>query len=118
MVPVVVASSVLGTDRIRSQVIELLSPLAPRLPAAWRKAADEGLRDPELATLAGKIGQLALDAAIGDDRYDSQSVETTDRFLERFTLRGLAPGDELGPLLASPVDALNWALAEPVEAAS
>lgn len=114
IVPVVVAGAIVGGDRIRSQVIDLLSPIAAHLPLAWRRAADQGLKDPELAALAGKVSQLALDVALSDSHFDHQAVEATEGFLDRFTMRGRAPGDELRPLLAEPRDVFEWALADPV----
>lgn len=113
MVPAVISGAILSVDQARDQTIELLSPLASNLARVSWTAAHQGLGDPELAALSGKVGQLAFDAAIADGRFDRESIKDTERFLDRFTMRGLAPGDELRPLLASPRGALDWALAEP-----
>lgn len=110
--PVTVWASLIYDDQARGQAIDMLSPAAASLRAIWRVASARGLADPELGRVAEKVAQLAVDAARRLDLVDGQSLRVTEEFLERFTMRGLSPADELRPLLGDPSASLAWALGD------
>ena len=115
MVPIVVTGSILYDDQSRGQAIDLLSPTAGQLHRMWRTATDEGFRNPVLTELAEKLGQHALEGARRSDLFDRHSIHVSEAFLDRFTMRGRAPADELRPLLTCADDIFNWTLLESTE---
>jgi glutamate--cysteine ligase len=109
-VPAVVVGSLLYADQARSATLELLEPLASDLNGVWDRAAREGLSDPLLGRLARQVADLTAEAARRQpERFAGPTVAATEAFLERFTLRGRCPGDELAELIPSPEKALAWA---------
>ncbi len=113
MVPLVVTGSVLYDEAARSAVIELLEPLAGDLRGAWRRAAAAGLEDPELAGLGRRVASLVVEAARRQpQRFDEDAVKATEDYLDRYTLRGLSPADEVALLLDDDSRALAWAAGE------
>lgn len=111
-VPAVLTAALLYDSEARAQVIGTLDCYSSRLDEIWRRAAGPGLSDPELARSAEKLARLAIDAACRAEGFDRSSVRSTEEFVDRFTLRGLTPGDELRPLLHDPSRALAWAVGE------
>lgn len=112
MVPLVMTAAVLYDDEARGQVIDLLSGSAGSLNGLLAMAAESGLAEPVLGRLSEKVARLAVDAACRQDRLDRQAVVDLEGFVDRFTLRGRAPADEMRPLLDDPPALLGWALAE------
>lgn len=110
MVPLVVAGSVLYDDRARSALIDLLEPLAGDLHSFWLRAAREGLNDPELGRVGRRLAALVVEAARRQpERFQERALEATEEYLDRFTLQGRAPADDLARLLDDPRQALAWA---------
>lgn len=99
-------------DRIR----EVLEPHRPRLPELLRAAAVTGVSDPALCALAVEVWSFALAGAarLPDGMIAPATLRRAEEFLDRFTVRGRCPADELAELLAvAPTAALDWA-AEPL----
>lgn len=111
-VPVALMASLLYDDGAREAALGLLGERRLELPGLWRKAAIDGVRDPELRDLACRLWMIGIDGArslpagfVGDDEI--AAIET---YLERFTSRGRMPTDEVLELLAEdPARALEWA---------
>ncbi|MGH8884824.1 MAG: glutamate-cysteine ligase family protein [Egibacteraceae bacterium] len=116
-VPVTLLAGLLYDDRARAAVRTILERYRRRLPALARRAAWVGVADPELCALAVETWSLAL---AGARRLHSGYVRPvdlvrTEAFLDRFTLRGRCPSDELREqLVVGQSAALTWA-SEPVE---
>lgn len=111
-VPLVMTSAVLYDQEARGQVIDLLSGGAGSLSRLLAMAAESGLTEPSLVRPAEKLARLAVEAACRHDRIDRQAVVELETFVERFTLRGQAPADEMRPLLDDPPALLRWTLAD------
>lgn len=112
MVPAVITAALLYDDHARGQAIEVMSRHAGDLAGVWRRAAVDGVASEDLKGAAEKLGRLAFEAACRDSRFHHRAITATERFLDRFTLRGLSPADELAPLLHDPSAALLWAAPE------
>jgi glutamate--cysteine ligase len=109
---VVLMTAALYDDRARTHALELLDGLQHRLPSMWRRASVEGVRDPELADLAGRVWGAALEGAhrLPLEYFGRTALAVAHEFLERFTYQGRMPADELGALQAQdPALALRWA---------
>lgn len=104
-----IAGAVLD-DRARDAIVALLEPHRADLPALARRCATDGLSDPRLCALAVEVWAYARDGAArlpGVTRADVSAIET---YVDRFTVRGRAPADELAELLAhDPLEARAWA---------
>lgn len=100
IVPAVIVAGILYDDQVRSQAIELMSRFVGRLELTWRTAAHAGLKDVELADIAFKLADLALEAARRSDMLDRRAISATVEFIDRFTQRGLSPADELRPMVS------------------
>jgi len=107
-VPIVFAGALLYDDVARGQVIETLSGTACRLDQTLTIAAETGLRSPLLARPAEKLARLAAETAGCDSRFPPEVVRRFEEFIDRFTLRGRAPSDEIRPLLDDPAALLTW----------
>ncbi|MDX1659616.1 MAG: glutamate-cysteine ligase family protein [Nitriliruptorales bacterium] len=84
-----------------------LAPVRERLPALLRRAAEAGLGDPEIADLADQVMRVAGDAVT---RRGHRQCDAAHEYLERYTLRGRSPSDELRELLdRDPSAAFGWA---------
>jgi glutamate--cysteine ligase len=86
--------------------------LRPELPALWRKAAIDGVRDPEIRDLACRLWKIGLDGArsLPVGYVDEDDIVAIVAYLEHFTSRGRMPTDEVLELLAEdPARALEWA---------
>ena len=114
-VPVVLLAGLLADPGARREALACLAPFRPQLPALMRRAATAGLRDPELARLAARVWPAALAGAgrLPPGTASPAHLALAARFLDRLTLRGRCPADELRAALArGPAAALAWA-AEP-----
>lgn len=112
-VPVVLLAGLLEDPAARGRACAVLERWRPRLPELWRRAAHQGVADPELCALATEVWSFALEgarrqAALG--RLTAAQAAAAEAFLDRFTLRGRCPADELRAALAQhPTAALAWA---------
>lgn len=109
---VALVTALLYDDRARAEALTALGPHRPLIDELWRRAAREGLRDPQLAGLARTVWAAA---AAGMDRLpvgfvDGEIQREAHAFLERFTFSNRSPGDELEALdREDPALALAWA---------
>jgi glutamate--cysteine ligase len=111
-VPVVLLTGLMDDPRARSQVRLALERYRERLPALWRRAATTGVADPALCALAVETWSSALDGAarLPPGHLPPGSLDQAEAFLDRLTLRGRCPADELRAALADgPARALAWA---------
>lgn len=115
-VPVTLLVGLLYDDRARAAVRGVLERHRGRLPAlAWR-AARVGVADPTLCAMAVETWSLALAGArrLPEGFVRRVDLGRAEDFLDRFTLRGRCPSDELRErLIVGPGAALAWAT-EPV----
>jgi glutamate--cysteine ligase len=111
-VPVVLLAGLLDDARARAHVRQMLEPYRARLPALWRRAASTGVADPALCALAVETWSFALQGAgrLPVAQLPAGGLAQAEAFLDRLTLRGRCPADELGAALADgPGRALAWA---------
>ena len=111
-VPVVLLAGLLEDAKARGQVRAVLDRLRAKLPALWQRAATVGLADPALCALVVETWSLALAGAarLPAGYLPADGLPATERFLDRFTVRGRCPADELRDALArGPAAALAWA---------
>jgi glutamate--cysteine ligase len=114
-VPVALLAGLLEDARARGQVRAVLEPNRAELPALWRRAATAGPAEPALCALAVETWSLALAGAarLPAGYLPAAELRRAESFLDRFTLRGRCPADELREALGrGPAAALAWA-AEP-----
>jgi glutamate--cysteine ligase len=112
-VPVVLLAGLLEDPAARVGARAVLERWQPKLPELWRRAARRGVADPELCALAATVWSFALEGAqrqAAQGRCAAAQVATAEAFLDRLTLRGRCPADELRAALAQgPAAALAWA---------
>ncbi len=110
-VPLTLVSGLVYDPVARERALGLLDGLCSRLHELWEKAATDGLRDPDIADLAGSVWELAVGGAerLPSGWLEDESLPRAVEFLERFTARGLAPADELrGVMRGGPSAVLSW----------
>lgn len=108
-VVLLIAGAVLD-DRARDAIVALLEPHRADLPALARRCATDGLSDPRLCALAVEVWAYARDGAARLRGVTRADVSTIEAYVDRFTVRGRAPADELAELLAhDPRGARAWA---------
>jgi glutamate--cysteine ligase len=111
-VPVTLTAALLYDDTAREMAISLLDGYRATLPEIWRRAALDGVRDPELRDLACKLWTIGLDGAraLPAGYVDDEDIVAVEAYLEHYTARGRMPTDEVLELLAEdPARALEWA---------
>jgi glutamate--cysteine ligase len=116
-VPVVLLAGLLYDDRARGQARGVLARHRRFLPRLLRRAVYGGMVDPALCALAVETWSFALAGAtrLPAGFVPAAALRTAEAFLDRYTLRGRCPSDELREQLAiSPAAALAWAT-EPVD---
>jgi glutamate--cysteine ligase len=109
---VALVSALLYDDGAREHALSELEGWAPRLDELWRRAAVDGIRDPELARAASRVWPGAVDAMarLPEGFLGEASIAAARGFLETFTERARMPADELLELQAEdPARALEWA---------
>jgi glutamate--cysteine ligase len=111
-VPVALTAALLYDDGARAETLDLLNPHREELPDLWRRAAIDGVRDPELRDLACRLWKIGLDGAraLPSGYVQDEDIAAVEAFIETFTARGRMPTDEVLELLAEdPARALAWA---------
>ena len=111
-VPVTLMAALLYDDGARMAALDLLHDRRTELPKLWRKAALDGVRDPEIRDLACGLWTIGLDGArsLPNGYVDEEDIAAVVAYLEHFTSRGRMPTDEVLELLADdPARALEWA---------
>lgn len=115
-VPVTLLVGALEDGDSRSHLLGLLARHRAELPALWRRAARDGVGDPSFCALAVEVWSYAMQGAgrLPRGYLDDDALPTAEAFLERYTLRGACPADELRELCGQgAAAALAW-VAEPV----
>lgn len=118
-VPVVLFAGLLGDPGARAAALAVLERHRRRLPTLWRRAARVGVADPALCALAVELWSFAFAGAqrLPIGYLALADLHRTERFLDRFTLRGRCPAHELRAVLdEDPLLALDWAI-EPLPVA-
>jgi hypothetical protein len=111
-VPVTLMAALLYDDGARKAALDLLHDRRTELPALWRKAALDGVRDPEIRDLACGLWKIGLDGArsLPEGYVDEEDILSAVAYLEHFTARGRMPTDEVLELLSEDqARALEWA---------
>jgi len=112
---VVLVTSLLYDETARHRALALLEPFRQQLPELWRRAVIRGVHDEQLRSLATILWRIAVEGAerLGRDQVGAANLETTRRFLECFTFRGVTPADQLRRLQErDPAQALAWAMGQ------
>ncbi len=113
-VPVVLYAGALFDPAARSRILEVLEPHRADLPDLLRQAATTGVSDPSVCALAVEAWSFALGGARRLPGVEAAHVATTEAFVDRFTVRGRCPADELAEAFRhSPAAALDL-VREPV----
>jgi glutamate--cysteine ligase len=105
-------AALLYDDGARASALDLLRSYRSQLPALWRRAAIDGVRDSELRDLACDLWRIGLDGArsLPSGYVGEADVATAEAYIEHYTARGRMPTDEVVELLAEdPALALEWA---------
>jgi hypothetical protein len=113
---VVLTSALLYDDRARGEALDLLAGHRRGLAELWRRAAADGVHDPELRDLACRLWTIGLAGArrLPPGFVGRATLEATETFLESYTANGRVPGDRLAELLGEdPARALAWAASAP-----
>jgi len=111
-VPVALTAALLYDDGARDAAMNLLADHRSGLPELWRRAAIDGVRDPELRDLACRLWKIGIDGArsLPSGYIEEQDVVAAESYIEHYTARGRMPTDEVLELLAEdPALALEWA---------
>jgi glutamate--cysteine ligase len=112
VVPVALTAALLYDDAARTAALDLLNPYRAELPDLWRRAALDGVRDPELRDLACRLWKIGLDGAraLPHGYVEDEDIAAVEAFIEHYTARGRMPTDEVLELLSEdPARALEWA---------
>jgi glutamate--cysteine ligase len=111
-VPVALTAALLYDDAARRAALDLLFDHRARLPDLWRRAAIDGVRDPELRDLACRVWTIGLEGArsLPSGYVDGEDIASVEDFIEHYTDRGRMPTDEVLELVSEdPARALAWA---------
>ena len=93
-VPPAVLWTLLSSPAVRDAALAAVEPVgAPTWPAAWGRAARDGLTDPVLAAAAAELMELAI-AHAARAGVPTAAVRTIRQFAERYTFRGRMPADD------------------------
>lgn len=97
-------------DAARSAIRGLLEPHRARLPRLNTQAWSAGLTDPATCALAVEVWSYARAGAARLPGVAGHHLAAIDAYIDRFTVRGRCPADELAELLAGDrAAALRWA---------
>jgi glutamate--cysteine ligase len=111
-VPVALMAALFYEDGARAAALDLLAECRSTLPEIWRRAAIDGVRDPELRDLACRLWEIGLEGAkaLPIGYVGGEALTSIEDYLEHFTARGRMPADDLLDLNAEdPAKALEWA---------
>lgn len=115
-VPVVLYAGALLDGVARGRIREVLERHRARLPSLLRHAARAGVSDPGLCAMAVEVWSFALEGAGRLAGVDPAKLAVAERYLDRYTLRGRCPADELAERMRTdPSRALRW-VTEPAPA--
>lgn len=107
-VPVVLYAGALFDAAARGRILEVLAPHRISLPDLLGRAARSGVAEPSLCAMAVETWSFALAGARRLPGIDRAHLATAEDFLDRFTLRGRCPADELAEAFRhSPVSAID-----------
>ena len=114
-VPVVLLAGMVYDPRARAAVRELLEPSRHRLPEMLRLSATIGIADRELRELAVATWTCALEGArrLPSGYVSEEHLQRTEDFLDRHTMRGRCPADDLRDLFRADPAAALAAMSEP-----
>lgn len=108
VVPVVLYAGALFDAEARDRIREVLEPRRASLPDLLHRAATTGVSEGSLCALAVEAWSFALAGARRIAGIDRAHLDTAEAFLDRFTLRGRRPADELAEeFRRSPTRALD-----------
>lgn len=117
-VPVTLLVGLLYDRRARHAVLDVLTPHRRRLVRTLADATVGGLRDPALCAQGVEVWSYALEGArrLPPGYVRPRDLVAAEAFIDRYTVRGRCPTDELRDLLRrDPELALDWA-SEPLPA--
>lgn len=114
--PAVVAfwCGLLYDEASRREAIALLEPSRGELYELWKRAARDGLGDPEIAAHARRVWELALEGAgrLSDGFFRAEDLARAADFRDRYVETSRSPALELRDALANGPDAaFAWGLA-------
>lgn len=115
-VPVVLYAGALLDATARGRIREVLERHRPRLPSLLRHAAGAGVSDPGLCAMAVEAWSFALEGAGRLPGIAPTHLATAERFLDRYTLRGRCPADELAERMRRDRTAARRWVTEPTHA--
>lgn len=119
-VPVTLLVGLLYDDRARRAVLEVLTPHRGRLGETLAGASVRGLAEPALCAQAVEVWSYALEGAkrLPAGYVRSRDLRSAEAYIDRYTVRGRCPTDELRERRRRDPDlALRWA-AEPLPASA
>ena len=112
-VPAVLYAGATYDHRSRDRILEVLRGRPIPLHSQLMSAATVGVSDPVWCAIAVEVWSFALEGAarLARGSFEPEDLRTAERFLDRFTLRGRAPADELADVwrAGGPSAALRWA---------
>lgn len=104
---IVLVTGALYDDRALGRVLDFMTPHFDHVDALWRRAAQLGLDDPMLGTLAEQIWAHALDGARRLDAFDTTALAAAVEYVEAYVAPRRAPARRLAEL--PPPAVLSWA---------
>ncbi|MEX2533761.1 MAG: glutamate-cysteine ligase family protein [Nitriliruptoraceae bacterium] len=113
-VPAVLYAGAIYDPKARDRIHDLLADVSETSAQQLHLAATSGLSDATLCARAVEVWSFALSGAmrLPQGTFADGDLQSAEAYLDRFTLRGLSPADELITLLqtSSPSAVLGWAL--------
>lgn len=115
-VPVTLLVGALEDPATRTRLLGLLDRHRRHIPAMWREAARTGVGDPSLCALTVEAWSYAMAGAGGlpAGYLPDDALVVAEEYLERYTLRGRCPADDLRAALAESPAAALASVAEPI----
>lgn len=115
-VPVTLLSGAIEDPVTRRRLLGLLERHRHELPTMWRHAAHTGVGDPSFCALTVETWSYAMEGAarLPQGYLADDALAVAEEFLERYTLRGRCPADDLRQALTQSPAAALASVAEPV----
>lgn len=115
-VPVTLLAGALEDESARDRLLDLLLRHRADLPRMWRQAARAGVADPSFCALTVEAWSYAMEGAarLPDAYLPPDALVVAEEYLERFTLRGRCPADELREAQAEGAEVALASVAEPI----